>query len=46
MDRIAESHPKNNGDHFAGEMLALFGDHFFCGRLTFIFFLILGISGV
>ena len=26
---------KNNGDHFGGQLLALFGDHFFCGCMTF-----------
>ena len=26
-DRIAEGHPKKNGDHFGGEIVALFGVH-------------------
>ena len=32
-DRIAEGIPKNNGDHFGGELLALLGDHL----LDFVF---------
>ena len=36
-DRIAEGHPKNNGDHFGGEIVALFGVHHFgaCGAIYF-----------
>ena len=37
-DRIAEGHPKNNGDHSGGEILALFGDPHCCGRMTSFFF--------
>ena len=33
--RIEEGRPKNNGGHFEGEILALFGDHLFCGRMGF-----------
>ena len=36
-DRIAEGIPKNNGEHFGGKILALFGGHFFCGRMTLFF---------
>ena len=38
MDRIAEGIPKNNGDHFAGEIVAVFGVHHFDGRMTILFF--------
>ena len=38
MDRIAEGHPKNNGDHFGGEIVALFGVHNFSARRAILFF--------
>ena len=37
-DRIAEGHPKNNGDHFGGEIVALFGVHHFGARGAIYFF--------
>ena len=37
-DRIAEGIPKNNGDHFGGELLAVFGDHLFCDCMTLFYF--------
>ena len=37
-DRIVEVHPKKNGDHSGGEILAYFGVHHFCGRMTISFF--------
>ena len=37
-DRIAEGLPKNNGDHFGGEIVALFGVHHFCARRAIYFF--------
>ena len=37
-DRIAEVRPKKNGDHSGGEILAYFGVHHFCGRMTIFFF--------
>ena len=43
-DRIVEVCPKKNGDHSGGEILAYFGVHHFCGRMT-IFFSIQGIGG-
>ena len=45
MDRIVEVRPKKNDDHSGGEILAYFGVHHFCGRMT-IFFSIQGIGGV
>ena len=38
MDRIVEVRPKKNGDHSGGEILAYFGVHHFCGRMTNFFF--------
>ena len=38
MDRIAEGRTKNNGDHFGGEIVAVFGVHLFGGRMTISFF--------
>ena len=37
-DRIVEVRPKKNGDHSGGEILAYFGMHHFCGRMTIFFF--------
>ena len=30
-----ETRPKNNGDHFGGEIVAVFGILHFCGRMIF-----------
>ena len=37
-DRIVEVRPEKNGDHSGGEILAYFGVHHFCGRMTIFFF--------
>ena len=37
-DRIVEVRPKKNGNHSGGEILAYFGMHHFCGRMTIFFF--------
>ena len=37
MDRIAEGCSENNGDHFGGQILAIFGVHHFSGRRAFFF---------
>ena len=39
LRRIAKTKgiQKNNGDHFGGELLALFGDHLFCECMTFFY---------
>ena len=34
--QIGKCLQKRNGNHFGGHLLALFGDHFFCGRITFL----------
>ena len=36
-DRIAEGLPKNNGNHFEGEIKALFGVHHFSERRAIFF---------
>ena len=36
-DRIAEGIQKNNGNHFGGELLALFGNHLFCECMNFFY---------
>ena len=36
-DRIAGGIPKNNGYHFGGEIVAVFGGHHFCEYVTFSF---------
>ena len=37
-DHIVEVRPKKNGDHSGGEILAYFGVHRFCGRMSIFFF--------